>query len=45
MNVYPEDFPDNRINDPRRQAELAVFRVLQASDTPGVALYEARAGA
>ena len=44
MNVYPEDFPEDRIHDPKRQAELTVFRELQASGTPGVALYEARAG-
>ena len=44
MNVYPEDFPQDRIHDPKRQAELTVFRELQASATPGVALYEARAG-
>lgn len=45
MNIYPESFPEERIQDPRRQAELAVFRQLQVSDTPGVALYEARGGA
>ena len=45
MNVYPEDFPEDRTHDPMWQAELTVFRQLQASDKPGVALYEARAGA
>ena len=41
MNVYPE-FPDNRINDPRRQAELAVYIELQEADIIGQAIYEAR---
>ena len=44
MNIYPEEFPEDRIHDPKRQAELTVFRELQASETPGVAFYEARAG-
>ena len=41
MNVYP-DFPEHRIHDPRRQAELAVYRDLQASEAEGTALYEVR---
>ena len=41
MNVYPE-FPENRINDPRRQAELAIYLGLQAADVIGKAIYEAR---
>ena len=41
MNVYPE-FPEHRLKDPKRQAELLVYRELQKSDAPGVAIYEAR---
>ena len=41
MNVYPE-FPENRLNDPRRQAELVVYLELQAADVIGKAIYEAR---
>ena len=41
MEVLP-DFPDHRINDPLRQAELAVYRELQASEAEGTALYEVR---
>ena len=41
MNVYPE-FPENRLNDPKRQAELAVYLELQAADVIGKAIYEAR---
>ena len=44
MNIHPEEFPEDQIHDPKRQAELAVFRELQASERAGVALYEARAG-
>ncbi len=44
MNICPEEFPEDRIHDPKRQAELMVFCELQASETPGVAFYEARAG-
>ena len=44
MNMHPEEIPEDRIHDPRRQAELTVFRELQVSETPGVALYEARGG-
>ena len=41
MNIYPE-FPANRLNNPKRQAELAVYRELEASDVAGTAIYEAR---
>ena len=41
MNVYPE-FPEHRLKDPKRRAELLVYRELQKSDVPGVAIYEAR---
>ena len=41
MNVYPE-FPENRLNDPLRQAELAVYLELQAAEVVGQAIYEAR---
>ena len=44
MNIYSEESPEDRTHDPKRQAELTVFRELQASETPGVALLEARAG-
>ena len=35
-------FPEHRLQDPQRQAELAVYRALEASDAPGAALYEPR---
>ena len=41
MDVHPT-FPENRLQDPKRQAELAVYRQLEASDAAGTALYEAR---
>ena len=41
MNIYPE-FPANRLNNPKRQAELSVYRQLEASDAAGAAIYEAR---
>ena len=41
MNVYPE-FPENRLNDPRRLAELGVYLDLQGADVVGQAIYEAR---
>ena len=41
MNIYPE-FPENRLNDPKRQAELAVYLELQAAEVAGQAVYEAR---
>ena len=42
MEVLP-DFPDHRLNNPLRQAELAVYRELAGSDADGTALYEVRA--
>ena len=36
------DFPEHRLDDPKRQAELAVYQQLAASEAEGVALYEAR---
>ena len=41
MNVYPE-FPEDRLNDIKRQAELRVYRELEASGATGTAIYEAR---
>ena len=41
MRVY-DDFPEHRLKDPKRQAELKVYRQLEASDAEGVACYEAR---
>ena len=41
MNIYPE-FPANRLNNPKRQAELSVYRELEASDAAGTVIYEAR---
>ena len=43
MRIVPK-FPKHRFHDPKRQAELAVYRELEASTTPGVALYEPRFG-
>ena len=37
-------FPENRLHDFKRKAELAVYRDLEASALPGVALYSARPG-
>ena len=42
MEVLP-DFPDHRLNNPLRQAELAVYRELAGSEAEGTALYEVRA--
>ena len=36
-------FPDHRLREPKRMAELAVYRELEASDAPGTAIYEAKA--
>ena len=44
MEVKPI-FPENRLRDPKRQAELAVYRDLEASMVSGVAVYGARPGA
>ena len=41
MHVYPT-FPDHRVKDSKRQAELSVYRQLEDGDAEGVALYEAR---
>ena len=43
MRIVPK-FPKHRFHDPKRQAELAVYRELEASTTPGVVLYEPRFG-
>ena len=37
-------FPESRLTDPKRQAELAVYRDLEASVLPGVALHSVRPG-
>ena len=42
MLITPE-FPENRIHDPKRQAEWRVYQELAASGAPGRALYEVRA--
>ena len=41
MNIVPP-FPDHRLRDPKRMAELAVYRELEGSDAPGTAIYEAK---
>ena len=41
MIVIPP-FPDHRLRDPKRMAELAVYRELEGSDAPGTAIYEAK---
>ena len=41
MEVKPV-FPEHRLHDPKCQTELAVYRDLEASMIPGVALYGAR---
>ena len=43
MEIRPT-FPEHRLHDPKRQAELAVYRDLEASALPGVALYGPRPG-
>ena len=43
MEIRPK-FPEHRLRDPKRQAELAIYRALEASNTRGVALYEPRFG-
>lgn len=43
MDTQP-NFPEHRLHDPKRQAELAVYRDLQAASRPGVALYSVRPG-
>ena len=41
MRIQPE-FPPYRVGDPMCRAEQGIYRVLEESDTPGQALYEAR---
>ena len=41
MDVIPP-FPEHRHRDPKRLAELAVYRELEASDAPGTTIYEAK---
>ena len=41
MDVIP-DFPEHRIHDLKRQAELAVYRELTGSEAAGTAIYESR---
>ena len=43
MEIRPK-FPKHRLQDPKRRAELAIYRALEASTMPGVALYEPRFG-
>ena len=43
MIVTPE-FPEHRLQDPRRQAEWRVYQEIAGSQAPGRALYEMRAG-
>ena len=41
MEVIPP-FPDHRNRDPKRMAELAVYRELEGHEAPGTAIYEAK---
>ena len=41
MDVIP-DFPEHRNNDPKRQAELAIYRELAGSEAAGAVIYESR---
>ena len=43
MEIRPT-FPEHRLHDPKRQAELAVYRDLEASALPGVAVYSSSIG-
>ena len=43
MKVRPS-FPSHRLHDLKRQAELAVYRDLEASALPGIAVYSSRVG-
>ena len=43
MIVTPE-FPEHRLQDPKRQAEWRVYQEIAGSQAPGRALYEMRAG-
>ena len=40
MITHPQHFPPDRRADPRRLAEVRVFDAIQASDRPGLAIYE-----
>ena len=40
MQMYPEEFPLDRRDDPLRRAEARVFAALKALDRPGLAYYE-----
>ena len=44
ISILPEEFPRQRRDDPKRQAEARVFDALQALDMAGHALYEFRKG-
>ena len=41
MKIQPE-FPLCRVEDPMRRAEQTIYRILEESEAPGRALYEAR---
>ena len=41
MKMRPPEFPEHRLHDLKRQGELAVYRDLEASALPGVAVYSA----
>ena len=41
MKIQPE-FPLCRVDDPMRRAEQTIYRILEESEAPGRALYEAR---
>ena len=43
MRVRPT-FPEHRLHDPKRRAELAVYRDLEASALPGIAVYSSSVG-
>ena len=43
METKPK-FPDHRLTDLKRQAELAIYRSIQASALPGMAVYGQRPG-
>ena len=44
MEIRPK-FPKHRLHDPKRRAELAIYRALEASTTPGVVPYTSRGSA
>ena len=43
MKVQPQ-FPAHRLHDPKRRAELAVYRDLEAAALPGIAVYSSSVG-